>query len=99
MEKLIRELKELQDREDLTGNKIVGAVLAAAVRIRQLLEERSLALQALAASVAMQPGIDAEKLHADFLEIVKAHFRPARSIPLELKDMAAAIELAAAEKK
>lgn len=98
MEKLIEELKELQGQRELAGNKVVGAVLAAAVRIRQLLEERSLAMQALAASVAMQPGVDAEKLHLDFLAIAKAHLRPARHVPVEVRDMAAAIKLAAAEK-
>jgi hypothetical protein len=56
-------------------------------------------MQALAASVAMQPQLDADKLHADFLGLVKEQFGSARNIPMELRDLASAIKLAAAERK
>jgi hypothetical protein len=99
LERLLKELKELQEKPDLDASKVIGAVIASAVRFRQLLEERALGMQALAASVAMQPQLDAEKLHADFIALVKEHFGSARTIPAELRDLASAIKLAAAERK
>jgi hypothetical protein len=99
LEKLLKELKELQDKPDLDGSTVIGAVIAASVRFRQLLEERALGMQALAASVAMQPQLDAEKLHADFLGLVTEQFGSVRNIPLELRDLASAIKLAAADRK
>jgi len=69
------------------------------VRIREILEWRISGIEALATAVAMQPGIDAERLHRDFLAVLKARFESMRHVPSELKDMAAAIQLAASERK
>jgi hypothetical protein len=98
LEKLIRELQDLQVKDEVSGNQVIGAILAAAVRFRQTLEARALASQALAASLAMQPNVDAAKLHADFLAIVKRRFPSEANMPVELKDIAAALELVAADR-
>jgi hypothetical protein len=98
LERLIKELQELQEKDEVSGNQVIGAILAAAVRFRQTLEARALASQALAASLAMQPNVDAAKLHADFLALVKRRFPSEAKMPMELRDIAAALELVAADR-
>lgn len=97
METLMRELNALKDAPAVTHQQLVGAVVAAASRIDALLDERMVGIQALAMAVAMQPGIDANRLHRDFLAILERQFDPARPMPEDLRDMVTAIGLAAAE--
>jgi len=99
MDALVRELEALRAQPDIPNSKVVGAVLSAAMRIRDILEWRVAGIEALATAVAMQPGIDAERLHRDFLAVLKARFESMRHVPSELKDMAAAIQLVATERK
>jgi hypothetical protein len=99
METLIRELESLRQKPQLTNSDIVGVMLATTARLRDVMSERMVGIQAMAAAVAMQPEVDAVKLHDDFLNILKAHFESLRATPRELKDMAAGIKLAAAERK
>ena len=98
MDTLIRELEMLRDRPDLPNTRILGAVIATAVRFREILDKRMVGIQALATAVAMQPQVDASKLHDDFLQILRSHYESDREIPCELRDIAAAITLAAAER-
>jgi hypothetical protein len=99
MDALVRELEALRAQPDIPNSKVVGAVLSAAMRIRDILEWRIAGIEALATAIAMQPGIDAARLHRDFLEVLKARYESMRHVPNELKDMAAAIQLAATERK
>jgi hypothetical protein len=94
LEKLIKELEELRTQPNLSNNQVVGAVIAAATRFRSALDDRVLGMQALSAALAMQPEIDAHKLHDDFYGILNSHFDSGHGIPVELKDIAAAIKLA-----
>jgi hypothetical protein len=97
MEALIRELEALSQKPDVPNSKLVGAVIATAVRFREILDARMLGFQALAAAVAMQPEIDPRKLHEDFLTLLGAQYESARDIPRELRDIASAIKLASAD--
>ena len=99
MDALIRELEAMRGTPDLSGAKLIGGVVAAAVRIRDILDSRMIAIQALATAVAMQPEIDAAKLHDDFVVILKANFASLRDVPGELRDMAAAIKLAETDRR
>jgi hypothetical protein len=98
METLIRELESLRHKPQLTNSEIVGVMVATTARLREILGDRMVGIQALASAVAMQPEIDAARLHDDFLDILKAHFETLRQTPSELKDIAAGIRLAAAER-
>ena len=94
MEHLIRELESLRSRPQLTDSQIVGAMIAAAARFKEILDDRMVGIESLATAVAMQPEIDARKLHDDFLAILRVHFDSIRRIPPELRDIAASIKLA-----
>lgn len=98
METLIRELESLRKRPQLTNNEVAGAMVAMTMRLRDLLDQRMIGIQAIASAVAMQPQIDVLKLHADFMSILKSHFESVQRIPGDLKDMAAGIKLAASDR-
>jgi hypothetical protein len=98
METLIRELESLRKRPQLTNDEVAGAMVAMTVRFRDVLDERMIGIQAIATAAAMQPEIDAFKLHDDFMGILRAHFESVSRIPRDLKDIAAGIKLAAAER-
>jgi hypothetical protein len=97
MDRLIKELESLASKPDVPNAKVVGAILATATRCRDILSTRMVGLQALATATAMQPKIDALRLHDDFLRIVGAHYNSPAQIPEALQDIALAIKLAAAE--
>ena len=98
MDALIRELETLTQRPKPSPREAVGAMLAATMRFSEVLNERMVAIQALAAAIAMQPQIDVAKLHDDYLDTLKAHFDSRRSIPVDLRDIASSIQLAASER-
>lgn len=98
MDALIRELQLMGERPNLSNAKLVGGMVAAAVRMRDILDSRMVGIQALATAVAMQPEINASKLHDDFVVILKANFESLKETPTELRDMAAAIKLAASDR-
>jgi hypothetical protein len=98
MDALIRELESMRETPALSNAKLIGGVVAAAVRMRAILDARMIGIQALATAVAMQPEIDPSKLHDDFIAILKANFETLRDAPSELRDMAAAIKLAASDR-
>lgn len=98
MEALMRELECLRQKPQLTNSEIMGVMLATTARLRAILSDRMVGIQAVAAAIAMQPEIDAHRFHDDFLGILRAHFESERETPSELKDMAAGIRLAAAER-
>ena len=98
METLLRELQSLRDKPDVPNARLVGAVIATAVRFRDILDSRMVGIQALATAVAMQPEVDTLKLHDDFLTIVRSHYDPTQSIPQELGDIALAIKLASGDR-
>ena len=97
METLMRELNALKEAPAVTHQQLVGAVVAAAAHIDALLDERMVGIQALAMAVAIQPGIDAKRLHRDFVAILERQFDSSRPMPADLRDMASAIGLAAAD--
>ncbi len=99
MDRLIRELESLRQKAQLTNNEVVGVMLAATARFRDILDERMVGIQALASAMAMQPEVDAVKLHDDFLAAVTSHFESLRAVPHDVRDIASAIELAAAERR
>lgn len=99
MESLIRELEALRKRPQLTNSEFAGAMIAMAARLRDVTDQRMLGLQALVSAVAMQPHIDAMKLHDDFVNGLKSRFESLRLAPSELQDIAAQIKLVAAERK
>ena len=98
MDRLIRELESLASTPDVPNAKVLGAVMATAMRCRDILGTRMAGLQALATATAMQPGIDASRLHDDYLRILAGHYDSAEEIPQSLRDIALAIKLAAAER-
>jgi hypothetical protein len=98
VEKLIREIEALRQKPQLTNSEVVGLMLSSTIRFREVLDDRMIGIQALAVAVAMQPQVDVLKLHDDYLSILKAHFESMRHVPVELKDIAAVIKLAATER-
>jgi len=48
-------------------------------------------------ALASQPGIEAAKLHDDFMRIAASDFGDPERLPSEIRDIAAAIRLAAAD--
>jgi hypothetical protein len=98
MDTLFRELETLRQKPQLTNNEIVGVMVATIARFREVLNHRMVGIQALAAAVAMQPEMDPQKLHDDFMTILGAHFESPRHMPSELIDIAAGIRLAAADR-
>jgi len=99
MDALIRELEAMRQAPELSSPKLIGAIVAAAVRMRDVLDSRMVAIQALATAVAMQPEINSSRLHDDFVVILKANFGSLREAPGELRDIAAAIKLAASDRR
>jgi hypothetical protein len=98
MDRLIKELESLAARQDVPTAQVVGAVMATAMRCRDILSARMVGLQALATATALQPRIDALQLQEDFLRILGAHYEPPNEVPDALQDIALAIKLAAAER-
>jgi len=98
MEKLIRELESLGKKQQLSNSEVTGAMMAMTVRFREILDQRMIGIQAIATAAAMQPQVDASKLHDDFMRILKSHFESVQRIPADLKDIASGIKLAAAER-
>jgi hypothetical protein len=98
MDALIRELELMRETPGLSNAKLIGGIVAAAVRMRAILDARMVGIQSLATAVAMQPEINASKLHDDFIVLLKANFESLREAPSELRDMAAAIKLAASDR-
>lgn len=98
MEKLLKELEQLRQAPDLPNAKMIGALIATATRCKDILDARMVAVQSLAAAVAMQPQVDALKLHDDFLNQVKAHYGSGNT-PAELTDIALAMRLAAPDRR
>jgi hypothetical protein len=98
METLIRELESLRKRPHLSNNEVAGAMVAMTVRLGEILDQRIIGIQAIASAVAMQPQIDVIKLHADFMSFLKSHFESVHRIPSDLKDIAAGIKLAGADR-
>ena len=99
METLIRELESLRHKPQLTTSEVVGVMLATAMRLKEVLDVRMVGIQALASAIAAQPEIDVMKLHDEYLRVLKSHFDSVRRIPVELRDVAASIKLAAAERR
>ena len=98
MDRLIKELEELANKPELPNAKVVGAIIATATRCRDILSARMVGLQALATATALQPGVDARRLHEDYLRILVAHYDTPKEIPEALQDIGLALELVAAEK-
>lgn len=98
METLVRELEALRTKPHLTNDQMVGVMLAAAIRFKEALADRTACVHAIATALAMQPQIDATKFHEDFAKILAAHFEPLPRIPQELQDMVASIKLVAADR-
>jgi hypothetical protein len=99
METLIRELEALRSAPEVTHQQLVGAVLAAAARIDHALDERMVGMQALAMAVAMQPVIDAKRLHDDFVRILESQLGELGTVPADLRDMGSALRVAAADRR
>ena len=99
MDALIRELQSLSQNPQVSNAKVVGAVLASVVKMKDVLDARRVGIEAFATAVAMQPVIDPATLHEDFMAILAAHFESARHIPAELKDVASAVKLASADRR
>ena len=99
METLIRELNALQEAPVVTSQQLVGAVVATATRVDQALDERMIGMQALAMALAMQPAVDALRLREDFLAILERQFDCPSQIPADLRDMASALAVAAADRR
>jgi len=99
MDRLIKELEALASKPDLPNDKVVGAVIATAMRCRDILSARMVGLQALATATAMQPTVDANQLHDDFLRLLGAQYEQPLEVPEALRDIALAIKLAAAERR
>ncbi len=97
METLIRELRAMTEKQAVSSQQLSGAILAVCVRFKDLLDARMAGIQALATAIALQPELDAQKLHDDFVHGLRAHFETVRNIPQELKDVATAIKLAASD--
>ena len=97
MEALIRELTALKNAQDVTNKQLVGVVLAAAARIDKALDERMVGIQAFAMAVAMHPGLDARRLHDDFVAILERHFASVGPMPADLRDMVSALAVVAAD--
>ena len=95
MDRLIKELESLAAVPDVSSTKVMGAVIATAVRCRDVFNTRMVGLQALATAAAMQPTMDANLLHDDYLRALRAHYDSAKDIPNELRDIALAIKLVA----
>ena len=95
MDALIRELQALSERREIPDKQVVGAILAATIRFRDVLNNRMVGIQALATAIARQPQIDSSKLHDDFVIQLKQHFESMKAIPQDLRDVANAIKLAA----
>jgi len=98
VEKLLEELELLRRSPDLPTEKMVGAIIATAARCKDILDARMVAVHSLATAVAMQPQIDALKLHDDFVNQVKAHYA-GRHTPPDVTDVALTIELAAPDRR
>jgi hypothetical protein len=99
METLIRELEALTSAPEVTHQQLVGAVLAAAARIDHALDERMVGMQALAMAVAMQPVIDAKRLHDDFVRILESQLGELGTVSADLRDMGSALRVAAADRR
>ena len=97
MEALIRELTALENAPEVTNRQLVGVVLAAAARIDKVLDERMVGMQAFAMAVAMHPGLDARRLHDDFIAILDRQFASLGPIPVDLRDMISALAVVAAD--
>lgn len=98
MDKLIAELEGLREKPQLTNSQVVGVMLSTVMRFRTVLNDRMVGIQALATAMALQPEVDALRLHDDFQRIMGSHFESERDIPSELRDIASAIRLAAADR-
>ena len=94
MEALIAELRQLKERSDPAHAGIFGAILATAVRLNERWNAQSAGLEALVSALAAQPGIEAAKLHDDFMRIASSDFGDPERMPGEIRDIAAAIRLA-----
>jgi predicted N-formylglutamate amidohydrolase len=99
MEALIDELRSLKDQADPPSAKLLGAILAVAVRVDERYAAHSIGVEMLASALAAQEHLDAQRLHDDFMRLVNGHFRSPKHIPSALKDIAAAIKIAASHKR
>lgn len=97
MEALIRELTALENAPDVTNKQLVGVVLAAAARVDKILDERMVGIQALAMAIAMHPGVDARRLHDDFVAILDRQFASVGPMPADLRDMVSGLAIVAAD--
>ena len=95
MDRLIKELELLAASPEVSNSKVMGAVVATAMRCRDVFHTRMVGLQALATATAMQPTMDAILLHDDYLKALRAHYDSPKEIPSELRDIALAIKLVA----
>src|SRR5947209_1363099 len=98
MDALVRELELLRMKPQLTNDQVVGMMVAATVRFKEVLEDRMVGIQAIATAVAMQPSIDVTKFHEDFVALLEKHFESPR-IPTDLRDIAASIKLAGSDRE
>ncbi len=99
MEALIDELRSLKDKADPSSAKVFGAILATAVRVHERCNAQALGMQMLASALAGQDRLDALRLHDDFMRLVNAQYGSATHIPSVVRDIAAAIKIAASHRK